>query len=368
MAASMCSKVLQRTCLKPSNSLRTQLLRCFGVSAFVSLAMVVVLACLSTLFAGRTVKDRADMLMRGQVTDNLLISSRLVGEQFDAYMTDVEGTVQLIVEAVQDRIVGYPHEGWQDDRHVPFVDSFTGARMYPIRQPPPPMEWNIAPNVNVTTIRDHYPGQWLNEFPSITTATGAYFMQGSCDPNEADVNSRTYYPNCTAANNDFATGGVVQPTPTNRYLHDKSGDLSVFLKALWESQGDALTLGMYFHNSGAGSQVIFPGYYWPGRDQPQYTSLGCDWMRKTNPHTGRPYAPERDIARCHPKGTLVPQREYNPMERPWCQSFVVGAAGSGNRSSHSPVDDGQVVWYGPYRSFDHGAVILTVGKSVFDRR
>lgn len=312
------------------------------------------MACAAVFFAGQTVKDRANQLMRRQVTENLVTASRLVGEQFEAYMVDLEGTVQIIVEAVQDRIVGYPYSGWEDDKYVPFFDAESQRRVYPLEQMPPPMEWNLTPNVNVSEAREHYPGQWLGTFPSITTSTSAYFMQGACDPSEKDPTARTYYPNCTEANNDFRTGGIINPTTTNKWLHQKSGDISVFLKALWETQYDALTAGVYFMNSGAGSHVVFPGHYWPGVGQPPYTSLGCSWMKNTNPHTGAPFATDEEITRCHTNGTLVPMREYNAMERPWCQSFVN--------------DPDTVGWYGPYRSLDHGAVILTVGKAIFDRR
>jgi len=326
------------------------------MSALVSLVIVAVLAGTFAAFAGRTVKGRADELMRQQIEGNLLTTSRLIGKQLNAYTKELEGTVQLIVEAVNDRIVGYPYPGWEEDRFVPFMDSASQRRMYPLAQPPPPMEWNITPNVNVENVKEHSPERdsWVQEFPSLSTATAVYFMQGACDPSERNSSARTYYAGCTEANNDFETGGVVQPTPTNRGLHQKSGDLSIFLKALWESQHDALTAGIYFHNSGAGSHVVFPGYHWPGQEQPPYTSLGCDWMRTMNPYTKAPFAKEEDIARCHPRGTSVPQREYNPMERKWCQSFAL--------------NPNAVVWYGPYRSFDHGTVIVTVGKSIFDRR
>lgn len=267
-----------------------------------------------------------------------------------------EGTVQLIVEAVKDRIVGYPYSGWQNDSFVPFFDTETQTRMYPLAQPPPPMEWNITPNVDVLNVKEHDPERepWLELFPEITTATGAYFMQGSCDPSVTDPKRKTYYPNCTEENNNMETGGIIQPTETNKWLYEKSGDLSVFLKVIWESQHDALTAGIYFHNSGAGSQVVFPGYYWPGQEQPPYVSQGCDWMKEINPHTGSPYATNDDFLKCHPKGTLVPQREYNPAERPWYQAMVS--------------NPDELVWYGPYISFDHGAVIITVGKTIFDRR
>lgn len=352
--------LLQKTpCLKATNSLRTQLLWSFGTITFVSLLVVVVTACTSASLAGKTVSDHAEQLMREQVTENLVTSSRLVAEQLDSYMIDMEGTIQLVVEAVKDRIVGYPYPGWETDRFVPFVDADSERRVYPLNHPPPPMEWNITRNVYpenlVENVQERAP--WVELVPSMSTSTGGYFMQGACDPSEKSVSAQTFYPNCTAANNNFETGGIIHPTPTNNGLYEKSGDLSVFLKALWESQKDALMIGIYFHNSGAGSQVLFPGFHWPGtNDTSLYTSAGCDWMKTINPYTGRPLATPEEIARCHPMGALVPQREYNAMERPWCKDFAL--------------QPDSVGWYGPYRSLDtsSGVVVMTVGKSVFDRR
>jgi len=294
--------------------------------------------------------------MRDQVEESLYTSSRLVSEQFDAFMVDLEGTVQLIVEAVQDRVVGYPYDGWEEDLFVPFHDMDSQTNMYPLAQPPPPMDWNITPNLNAENAVEH--GQerapWLAVFPLVSTASGAYFMQGACNQSETDASAPSFYPNCTEANNDFETGGVVQPTKTNKGLYQRSGDLVVFLKALWESQKDALVVGVYFHNSGAGSQVTFPGFTWSGPNKPPYMSAGCDWMKNINPYTGDRFATDEEIARCHPKGTLVPQREYNPMERPWCQMFALNPS--------------KVWWYGPYQVYDHGILIMTVGRAIFDRR
>jgi len=329
----------------------------FGVSSFVTLLVVVILACVSAYRAGNAVNLQSDVVMRRQVTENLLAASRLVSEQMDSYMVDLEGTVQLIVEAVKDRISGYPYPGWEEDRYVPFFDMDTQTRVYPLEQPPPPLEWDIVPNVNGDNAWEHVQERepWLGEYgPAVSTASAAYFMQGACDPTQDDPRARTYFPNCTEANNNVTTGGVVQPTQTNRGLYQKSGDLSIFLKALFESQHNALAVGIYFHNSGAGSQVVFPGFHWRGPGHEPYESVGCDWMKEINPNTGRPIASTEEIARCRPNGTVVPQRQFNAMEQPWCKQFALNPDNVG--------------WYGPYRSFDSGVSIMTIGRSIFDRR
>lgn len=345
---------LQSTCLKTSNSLRTQLLLSFGISSFITIVIVVIVACTCAILAGQTVKNSADQLMRGQVTDTLLLSSQLVADKFDAYMRDVEGTVQLLVEAVQDRIVGYPYEGWVEDSMVPFVDEFTGTRQYPWQQAPAPMEWQIDININQSNAAEHAQERapWLLSFPGVTSASASYFQQGACDPSVIDPSSRLYFPNCTDANNDVQTGGVVQPTNTNYGLYLKSGDLSVFMKALWESQYDALVMGIFFHNSGAGSKIMYPGNHRDG-SAPPYVSMGCDWMQEINNYTGEPFGTSEEIARCHPAGTLVPQREFNAMEKPWAREMAL--------NPH------RVVWYGPFLLDGSGTPTMIVGKSIFDQ-
>jgi len=354
------------------SSLRAQLLLSFGLSSLAALVVVVVLACTSAASAGRTVINAAQLTMKNQVVENLLLTSRLVGEEFNAHWEDLEGTAQLIVEVVRDRIVGYPtQEGWEEGRYVPFKNAFTQRQAYPLRMPPAPLDWNISKsNINATNAFEHIQERvdepWLDILAKsssssdilLSTATGAYFMQGSCDPSSSgNVSRRTYYPNCTDSNNDVGTGGVVQPTSTNLGLYDASGDIVVFLKALYESQHDAIAMGVFFHNSGAGSQIVFPAFQWfGGTEHGPYESEGCDWMRNINPYTGQPFGTEEEIQRCHPKGQLVPYREYNAMERSWCQQFAL-----------NPLEVG---WYGPYWQFDdaiHNTAVITVGKAVFDR-
>jgi hypothetical protein len=165
--------------------------------------------------------------------------------------------------------------------------------------------------------------------------------------------SPTYYQNCTDANNDLSIGGVVQPTSTNRYLAEKASDLGALLKPVYEAIPDARTIGIYFVNSGAGSSLVFPGHMIDGTSH--YESVGCDWMRQTNPNTGLPFATDEEISRCHPKGTLVSGREYNPLERQWCRDQAL------KHNSSTCV--------GPYLdAFVNDLWLLTFGKAIFDRR
>ena len=295
------ASLLQRTCLRPNYSLRRQLFISFGVSAFLTLAVVVVLACTSAYTAGRTVKEQSFQVMREQVIDNLLSSSRFVAEQYTGHMQNLEGVIQIMTEITQDRIVGYPDRGWEDDRNVPFLDMDTNTNKYPLKAPPVPLDWNITWNVNRENAVEHVQerSKWIGDAPVMSTAS--YFMQGTCDPSVTDPNHPAYYENCTAANNDVITGGVVAPSPTNQALYQKSGDLGALLKPLFEAHNEILRIGLHFSNGGAGAVLTYPGFAIDGTAKP-YKSIGCDWMREINPYTDMPFANETEIQRCHPAG------------------------------------------------------------------
>jgi hypothetical protein len=261
--------ILQQTCLKSSYSLRTQLLLSFGSPALISLILLTIFASTSVWSAGRAVKNSSDSLMRQQVTDNLLESTQVVAEKLTAYMNYIEGSVQLMAEGVQDRIVGYPEPGWEEDQFVPFFDMETKQNKYPLKLPPPPIDWNITLNLNLKNAFENVQErqQLIAQF-SASTASGSWFMQGACNPLEMVASAQTYFPNCTDQNNNFTTGGKIQPTTTNQGLHAKSGDLTIFLKPLYEVHSDALLMGVYYANSGAGAVFQYPGLIWNAQKTP----------------------------------------------------------------------------------------------------
>jgi hypothetical protein len=170
-----------------------------------------------------------------------------------------------------------------------------------------------------------------------------------------------YFPNCTAEHNNVTTGGVIQPTPTNYHLWRKSGDLGVFMKAIFEAQVEALFVMLAFFNEGAGSLLTFPGNPIHGNNQP-YVSAGCEWMREINPHTDAPFGTEEMIRRCHPRGKRVPPRLYNPMETAWCQQFAL-STDPDHRKNHG----GRVQYFGPTYVIDVEYPVLIIGKSIFDQ-
>jgi hypothetical protein len=74
-------------------------------------------------------------------------------------------------------------------------------------------------------------------------------------------------------------------------------------------------------------------------------------MGEINPHSGQPFATQEEIARCHPAGTLVHQRENNPVERQWFKEFVLNSE--------------EVRLFGPIRA--SGILAVVFGRAIFDR-
>lgn len=132
----------------------------FTVDCIVSAACVVVIS------AGDVVKRDSSSLMQLHVKEALIKSSKLMAEKLSARMAAVDGSVQLLVESIQDRIVGYPTlEGWQDGNYVPFMDMISGRPKYPLSMAPAPLDWTISAT---NTSTDH-----------VSTDTAAFHFQGS---------------------------------------------------------------------------------------------------------------------------------------------------------------------------------------------
>ena len=188
-------------------------------------------------------------------------------------------------------------------------------------------------------------------------------MQGQCDPSVTDPQSKTYFPDCSDENNNVTHGSALfdgPPSPTNQGLYEKSSDLAVLMKPLYESHTDIKTIGIYYANDGAGAYATFPGTVADGRLT--YSSNGCDWMRSDNPVISQPLdgspkipiGTEDQIQKCQTKGETVPLRRYNPLERQWC--------------AEQALHPQQTQISGPYldASSEH-LWLLTVGRAVFDR-
>lgn len=343
-------------------TLRVQLLLSFGVPTLLTIALVVSLAISFAHIAGKEVRVRANDVLEDQVIGSFARSSDLIAERVAAYMDNANGALQLMVEITRDRIVGYPEVGWEDDIYVPFFDTDTQRNMYPLKTPIPPLDWDItldsdtmgdvyAPSVNYENVNKFFQDASVTGGGGISTSSGVYHFQGSCDPNEDDPTARGYAPNCTLAHNNLRTGGAVQPTNLSFFLQQKSGDIATLIRPIYEAQEDVMIAAIHFINSGAGATLWYPGHRVASGS---YTSRGCEWMRQTNPYAGKPYGTEQDIDRCHPEGTIVSTREYNALERAWFHDCI---------ENHE-----EFRWHGPFPAFDSGVELLTICRAIYDRK
>lgn len=295
-----------------------------------------------------------------------------MAEQFSSRIASVEGTLQLLVEAVRDRIVGYPtEEGWEEGRHVPFRDYYyasggdddTGQEFkYPLSQPPVPLDWSVQREETSSEFSDLR----ISAYPDIllSTQSAAYHFPGTCD-----VSSNTASLECTERNNNVTTGGIF-PSTTHEGLYRATGDISVFMKPLYEADPELLQLQVVFYNSGAGSTLKFPaGPVAPL--QQTYVSRGCDWITDLeNPYTGMPYGSAEEAKKCRAPGA-VESRYYNPMETGTAEFILTN-----NNNGPSPVktptssDDqsNRIAWEGPLFASDNTTTILRAGKAIYDRR
>jgi hypothetical protein len=307
------SKLIHVTCLKPNYSLRKQIGWSFGSASLILLAAILALAIISVIQAGEIVQQHSHDLMLNQVTNRMVTNSRYVAETFSAYLEDLKGIVEIASQMVQDRIVNYPFQGWEEDEFVPFLDMESGKRMYPLKSPFLPMDWQVVNNVNESNVQEHLQerSEYATEILPLSSVP-SYFVQGACNPNEFNKTAKFHYANCTDANNDWRTGGIVRPTSVHAGIYEKAADLGVLLKLLYEAQDDLFVAGIFFKNAGAGSVLLYPGpsETW-GAMAHGYVSDGCDWMREINPHSGKPFGTEDEIARCHPAGTVVKPREVS---------------------------------------------------------
>jgi len=342
--------MFRQSCLHSSYSLRKQLILSFVLPTFVAISVVVAIGTAVAYKAGKHVLKHSENVLKKQVISSFATSSSYVAEQMSAKVESCHAATQLIVESVRDRIVGYPEAGWEDDIYVPFFDTDSQRNKYPLKMPSPSLDWNIKPEIQEDDKFEER-GSYTKNGRLFSTATAVYFFQGSCDVNERNVSGSAYYENCTLEHNNVRTGGMVQPTNTSWLLFQKSGDLTPLLKAVYEAQTGIVAANIFFVNEGAGSVLSFPGHTLaPG----SYVSEGCDWMSENNPYTNEPYATKEQIKRCHSRGSLVPAREFNPLESAWFRQCV---------QYHNVF-----FWYGPYNSPDTGVRIASVCHSVFDRK
>eukprot|EP00529_Nitzschia_sp_RCC80_P002698 CAMPEP_0113449536 /NCGR_PEP_ID=MMETSP0014_2-20120614/5351_1 /TAXON_ID=2857 /ORGANISM="Nitzschia sp." /LENGTH=1855 /DNA_ID=CAMNT_0000340819 /DNA_START=9 /DNA_END=5576 /DNA_ORIENTATION=- /assembly_acc=CAM_ASM_000159 len=347
-------EVLKSTCLRPSFSLRRQLTTAYGITAFLTIFLVVLCATIAAIRAGDAVTNQTETLFREQLFGGMTERNFLTVEILTKKFSNLKSTSSLLTEIVRDRIVGYPDDGWEDDNHVPFIDRETRQRVYPLKANLLPRDWQVKSNWNETNLEEHAQERadiFRGLVGFLLTESAFFFFQGNCNPNHTLPSQLAYYPVCTDEYNDAALGGKVNPTDTLAPLEQKAADIGVFMKPIWEAEPLAMAVNVYFFNSGAGASLIFPSYQ--ADSSAYYQSAGCEWMDQINTLTGRPYG---TAARrfCRPAGDLVSIRNYNPMERPFC--------------ADQALHPGQTRIFGPYLDTPFRQWRMSIGEAVFDRR
>ena len=368
--------------------------------------------------SGEKLIDRSQELMIEQVRRRLSSSAELFAVAGRAGF--IEESLQIMVESVRDRIVGYPTmDGWEQGNYVPFeveteIEIEGGQkkkkrrRMYPLNQPPVPLDWQVT--------RDHHldvddsgdgsgddpfiDSRW-KEYPTAfsSTKTASYRIPGR----SMSMNN----------NNTTTTSALLLK---NDGIYQSTGDLSVLIKALYEGIEEILTIQINFFNGGAGTTLQFPATAAAAMDDDDssilplssdsyYVTEGCEWMTELrNPYTGKPYATTKATHQhCPPKGTTVPSRLRNPMEnlevRKVLEYTALQFANTANTNSSSinsnsnsnstnnsnssstsvPPNNSQklrraqvhgrlVFWNGPmYSMTDKKTLVLRASKAIFDR-
>lgn len=346
-------RLLRKACLKPNYSLRYQLWVSFGSISTVAILVIVSTSIAVSVTAGNRVHHHANSTLTEQVIRTVQLSSASVADTVSRRSNGLSGTVSLLRQVTHDRIVG---ENWATDENVPFVDIIDSATpKYPLAPVPLPPDWNITVNVNEENYQEHVQEErktWYGDPYVISTKHATFRFQGQCDPSAVE-GDWSYYPNCTDANNDVATAGVVHPVAPQDSLHEKVGFLQYILKPLYEAQVTIKLLGVYFVNEGAGASVVYPARRINSTGS--YISGGCQWMlNNTNKLTNRPLGTPEMVQKCHAKGKRVNSRNYNPMERLWCQNQAIAGG------------DAPVV-FGPYLDAFEDVWLVSFGQAVFDR-
>ena len=311
-------------CLSPNYTLKSQVILSFGTVNFVTILIVVATCIVVSYVVGENVKGINRDAFENKLIPRLKTRTvRYLAESIEKQFMPVD-LVDIIEEAAQDRFAGYPNSLLNEtESQVPFKDSITGQNIYPVVGDPLFFDFKIQRDVNETNYEEHVQkSRWDNFISTLraaSTRNAKFEFQGACDPNVTDEMHPSYWPNCTSANNDLTTGGVIQPVPITEKIHDASKDLIPLIKAIYESTPQIRDLGLFFHSMGAGASFNFPAY--PHDTQVTYNSIGCEWMAAANPLEPSlgPIGTPEEISRCHPEGEAVSSRAYNPMERGWCR-------------------------------------------------
>ena len=349
---------IERTCLNPEYTLRTQLLWSFGTLNFLTLGFLVVICIAVTLFVGNDFQELNAETFSNALGQGLQgRTARYLAESLERQIYPKD-TVNLIYEMTHDRFAGYPHD-IETDQHVPYPTMDpphgSGRNEYPIIGPDLPLDWQL--DRDQYDLSDAGRRHWYLQNRPLSTSVPAFLMQGACDPEQSDPDHYSFWEGCTDEHNDIALGGALQPSNLTQHIYRKARDLAPVLKALYEYNANFRNLGIYFANQGAGAGITFP--HFPLEGGHNFVSIGCDWMSTTTNPVDPSKGPILDATftqSCPPEGTAVPTRAYNPMLRGWCQRQAVEA------------NTGNVLVEGPYLdAFIPGNWLLSFGRAVYDR-
>ncbi|KAG7355713.1 hypothetical protein IV203_000399 [Nitzschia inconspicua] len=340
---------LRLLCLRPQFTLRKQMMLSFGSINLITIAIVVMICVSLSILAGENVKSTSSDTAMQLVNESLGYRARYLAEYLTESIILVD-TVKFLHEATQDRFEGHPNP---TDEYVPFFDMYSETNMYPVKGPAMPLQWNVTPNVNMSNVQEHLQSRWkIYENTPVDTTQASFIMQGACDPLEVDSMGDAFWPNCTDANNDIATGGVVAPSNQTELYYRKGGDMVPILRAIFEQNDAIRDIGLFFLNNGAGAAVNYPHY--SVSTQTTYISVGCEWLLSPNPYDPTRNIGSEEMAKvCKPEGEEVSNRLYNPMERDWCRDQA-------SNPDKIFMDARENAW-------NPGEWLLILGRSVYDR-
>ena len=341
--------ILRCLCLRPNYTLRKQMMLSFGTVNLITITVVVLVCVALTLSAGQSVESASTETMKALAKESIGHRSRFLAEWMteDIILTDA---VKFLYEATRDRFEGHPNPS---DDEVPFFDVESASNVYPMTGPTMPMEWNVSANVDETNYEEFLQSRWkIYQDTPVDTRQAGFIIQGACDPEERDPSSGTYWPNCTASNNDIRTGGVISPSNQTELYYRKAADMVPMLRSLFEEWEVIRDLGLYFLNQGAGASINYPQY--PASTHSTYMSIGCEWLLLPNPlDPSKSIGTEDMLKNCRPSGERVSSRLYNPIERPFCREQAL--------------NPDKIFIQAYENAWDPGEWLLFLGRGVYDR-
>jgi hypothetical protein len=341
-------EIARKCCLNPRFTLKTQMMISFGSVNIIIILLVVFICVGMTQWIGMETNRLVRKNFDETINRAMQLNGKYLPDSFNSAL-NMNYKVDLVHDVIQDRFEGYPNPS--DDK-VPFFDMETSTNIYPIIGEPMPIRWDVQNNTNEDNYEEFVDSRWKYfKNISVDTTNAGFSFQGSCDPSETNSSGLSYGPNCTDANNNIQTGGIVAPSEVTEMYHRKGSDLVPILRALFETREQVREIHISFLNNGAGATIVYPQY--ARNHQLNYISDGCEWLLLQNPKKKRTaIGNEIMLQNCHKKNETVSNFQYNAMERNWCKKQAL----SPNLVHMETVVDTQTNEY-----------LVQIGKSIYDR-